>query len=118
MLVAARQAADEVAGGACGVLAVTVLTSRCRSARRGVGRADALDMECEVLRLAELAATAAVHGIVCSGGEVGAVRADSGIGWRRWSLHPSGRRECARPEPGDDAGREQPGLAIRFSAAQ
>jgi orotidine-5'-phosphate decarboxylase len=79
MLVAARQAADEVAGGACGVLAVTVLTSLdARVLGAAWGRSDTLDMEREVLRLAELAATAGVHGIVCSGGEVGAVRARFG----------------------------------------
>jgi orotidine-5'-phosphate decarboxylase len=79
MLVAARQAADEVTGGACGVLAVTVLTSLDAGVLGAAwGRSDALDVECEVLRLAELAAAAAVHGIVCSGGEVGAVRARFG----------------------------------------
>ena len=79
MLAAAREAADEVAGGACGVLAVTVLTS-LDAAVLGTawGRTDALQMEREVLRLAELAATAGVHGIVCSGAEVGAVRARFG----------------------------------------
>ena len=79
MLVAARQAADEVAGGACGVLAVTVLTSLDTGVLGAAwGRSDALDMEREVLRLAELAAGAGVHGIVCSGAEVGAVRARFG----------------------------------------
>jgi orotidine-5'-phosphate decarboxylase len=79
MLVAARQAADEVAGGACGVLAVTVLTSLDAGVLAAAwGRADVPDMEREVLRLAELAASAGVHGIVCSGGEVGGVRARFG----------------------------------------
>src|SRR5689334_2661674 len=79
MLAAARQAADEVAGGACGVLAVTVLTSLDVGVLGAAwGRSDVLDMEREVLRLAELAATAAVHGIVCSGAEVGAVRSRFG----------------------------------------
>jgi orotidine-5'-phosphate decarboxylase len=35
-------------------------------------------MEREVLRLAELAATSGLHGMVCSGAEVGAVRARFG----------------------------------------
>ena len=79
MLLAARQAADEVAGGACGVLGVTVLTSLdARVLGAAWGRTDALEMEREVLRLAELAATSGVHGIVCSGAEVGAVRARFG----------------------------------------
>jgi orotidine-5'-phosphate decarboxylase len=79
MLGAARQAADEVTGGACGVLAVTVLTSLdARVLGAAWGRADAIDMEAEVLRLADLAARAGVHGIVCSGAEVGAVRARFG----------------------------------------
>ena len=79
MLGAARQAADEVAGGACGVLAVTVLTSLDAAVLGAAwGRSDALEMEREVLRLADLAATAGVHGIVCSGAEVGAVRARFG----------------------------------------
>jgi orotidine-5'-phosphate decarboxylase len=79
MLVAAREAADEVAGGACGILAVTVLTSLDAGVLGAAwGRSDAIDMEREVLRLAELAATAGVQGIVCSGGEVGAVRARFG----------------------------------------
>jgi orotidine-5'-phosphate decarboxylase len=79
MLGAARQAADEVAGGACGVLAVTVLTSLDVAVLGAAwGRSDPLAMEREVLRLADLAATAEVHGVVCSGAEVGAVRARFG----------------------------------------
>jgi orotidine-5'-phosphate decarboxylase len=79
MLLAARQAADEVAGGACGVLGVTVLTSLDTGVLAAAwGRPDAIVLEREVLRLAELAATAGLHGIVCSGGEVGAVRSRFG----------------------------------------
>jgi orotidine-5'-phosphate decarboxylase len=79
MLIAARQAADEVAGGACGILAVTVLTSLDAGVLATAwGRSDAVEMEREVLRLADLAAAAGVHGIVCSGAEVGAVRARFG----------------------------------------
>src|SRR4051812_26849999 len=55
MLAAARQAADEVTGGACGVLAVTVLTSLDAAVLGAAwGRSDIIDMEREVLRLAEL----------------------------------------------------------------
>src|SRR3954453_12857256 len=79
MLGAARQAADEVAGGACGVLAVTVLTSLDVAVLGAAwGRSDALEMEREVLRLADLAAPAEVPGIVCRGAEVSAVRARFG----------------------------------------
>jgi orotidine-5'-phosphate decarboxylase len=79
MLLAARQAADEVAGGACGVLAVTVLTSLDATVLGDAwGRSDVLKMEREVVRLAELAAAARLHGIVCSGAEVSAVRARFG----------------------------------------
>ncbi|HEX7977638.1 MAG TPA: orotidine-5'-phosphate decarboxylase [Gemmatimonadaceae bacterium] len=79
MLLAARQAADEVAGAACGVLGVTVLTSLDAGVLGAAwGRSDTIDVEREVMRLAELAATAGLHGIVCSGAEVGAVRSRFG----------------------------------------
>jgi len=79
MLLAARQAADEAGDGSCGVLAVTVLTSLDATVLASAwGRTDAPDMEREVLRLAGLAADAGLHGIVCSGAEVGAVRARFG----------------------------------------
>jgi orotidine-5'-phosphate decarboxylase len=79
MLLAARQAADEVAGAACGVLGVTVLTSLDAGVLGTAwGRSDAIDMEQEVMRLAGLAAAAGLHGIVCSGGEVAAVRSRFG----------------------------------------
>ena len=75
MLAAARTAA----GDACGVLAVTALTSLDDAAlAESWGRKDALRVEVEVLRLAGLAAEAGLHGIVCSGGEAAAVRAQYG----------------------------------------
>jgi orotidine-5'-phosphate decarboxylase len=75
MLRAAQQAAAEESGGACGVLAVTALTSFSPAVLGAVwGRTDTLEMEREVLRLAGFAAEAALHGIVCSGAEVAAVR--------------------------------------------
>ena len=75
MLEAAQRAAGEESGGACGVLAVTALTSLAPAALAAAwGRTDALEMEEEVLRLAALAADSALHGIVCSGAEVAAVR--------------------------------------------
>jgi len=75
MLEAAQRAAGEESGGACGVLAVTALTSLTPAVLAAAwGRTDALEMEQEVLRLAGLAADSALHGIVCSGAEVAAVR--------------------------------------------
>ena len=75
MLAAARSAAHEAGGEQCGVLAVTALTSlNAEVLARAWGRTDALDIQAEVLRLAALAAQAELHGIVCSGAEVGAVR--------------------------------------------
>ncbi len=70
------RAAVEAGGTGCGVLAVTVLTSLtsdeiARSWGRGRGPVEVGD---EVLRLAELAAEAGAHGIVCSGREARAVR--------------------------------------------
>ena len=79
MLRAAQQAAIEHPSARCGLLAVTALTSLEPSALAAAwGRTDALEMEREVLRLAGLAADAGLHGIVCSGAEVAAVRASFG----------------------------------------
>ena len=79
MLRAAQQAATEHPSARCGLLAVTALTSLEPSALAAAwGRTDALEMEREVLRLAGLAADAGLHGIVCSGAEVAAVRASFG----------------------------------------
>ena len=72
------EAAVEGAGSACGVLAVTVLTSLdAASLGESWGRPIA-QVEDEVLRLAELARGAGAHGIVCSGAEAAAVRAKYG----------------------------------------
>ncbi len=72
--VAMLRAAVDAAGPRCGVLAVTVLTSLTPE---DVGQAwgrEGLNLSDEVLRLADLAAEAGVHGIVCSGKEAGLVR--------------------------------------------
>ncbi|MEO8563946.1 MAG: orotidine-5'-phosphate decarboxylase [bacterium] len=75
MLAAARDAA----GDACGVLAVTALTSLDAAAlAESWGRTDTLGVEQEVLRLAGMAGDARLHGIVCSGAEAAAVRARYG----------------------------------------
>ena len=67
------EAAQGAAGTACGVLGVTVLTSFDDvSLARAWGRASVRTDE-EVLRLADDAAGAGLHGIVCSGAEAAAV---------------------------------------------
>ena len=75
MLRAAVEAAEEVRGGACGVMAVTVLTSLdAAQLARTWGRDDALTTRAEVLRLAEVAAEAGARGVVCSGLDVSQIR--------------------------------------------
>jgi orotidine-5'-phosphate decarboxylase len=72
------EAAVEGAGHACGVLAVTVLTSLDAAALgEALGRT-ITSVQDEVLRLADLARKAGAHGIVCSGAEAAAVRAEFG----------------------------------------
>lgn len=67
------EAAVRAAGGSCGVLAVTVLTSLSAEDLGAVwGRS--LDVSTEVLRLAGIAAAAGAHGVVCSGQEAARVR--------------------------------------------
>ena len=72
------RAAVDAGGAECGILAVTVLTSlTADEIARSWGRT-AVDLSDEVLRLAEIAADAGAHGVVCSGREAGAVRARFG----------------------------------------
>ena len=73
MLRAAADAARD-AGGGCRVFAVTILTSLSAEAvARAWGRSSDLDVEAEVLRLADAAAEAGAHGVVCGGGEARSV---------------------------------------------
>src|SRR3954471_14589755 len=68
------KAAVEAAGGKCGILAVTVLTSLApEDVAAAWGKEGPLDLTGEVLRLAGLAVEAGAHGIVCSGKEAGLV---------------------------------------------
>jgi orotidine-5'-phosphate decarboxylase len=68
------EAAVKAAGADCGVLAVTVLTSLdAKDVGEAWGRAD-VDVSVEVMRLAQVAADAGCHGIVCSGQEAGKIR--------------------------------------------
>jgi orotidine-5'-phosphate decarboxylase len=69
------RAAVDGAGSACGVLAVTVLTSLDSASLGSAWGRERVVVEHEVLRLAGLAAGAASHGIVCSGHEAAAVHA-------------------------------------------
>ena len=72
--VAMLRAAVDAAGTDCGILAVTVLTSLTGDeVARSWGRSS-VDVADEVLRLAEMAAEAGTHGVVCSGREARAVR--------------------------------------------
>jgi len=76
--VAMLRAAVDAAGADCGVLAVTVLTSlTADEIARAWGRRS-VEVGDEVLRLAEMAAEAGAHGIVCSGREAQMVRARFG----------------------------------------
>lgn len=74
------QAAVEAAGPTCGVLAVTILTSLDDAQLGEAWGRDRVDVENEVLRLAELARSAGCHGIVCSGQEAEAVHGRHGDG--------------------------------------
>jgi orotidine-5'-phosphate decarboxylase len=71
------RAAVDGAGQECGVLAVTVLTSMDAASIASAWGRDNVDISTEVVRLAKVAVSAGAHGIVCSGGEVAAVRAAS-----------------------------------------
>ena len=72
------QAAVDAAGPNCGVLAVTILTSLDDAQLGEAWGRERVDVENEVLRLAELARSAGCHGIVCSGQEADAVRSRHG----------------------------------------
>ena len=69
------EAAVEGAGPACGVLAVSVLTSMTGETLAEAWGRPVARVEDEVLRLAELAGRAGVRGLVCSGREAALVRA-------------------------------------------
>jgi orotidine-5'-phosphate decarboxylase len=90
------RAAVDAAGPECGVLAVTVLTSLDNTMLGEAWGKDRVDVEDEVLRLAELARSAGAHGIVCSGHEAQAVHSRHGAGLKL--LVPGIRL------PGDPAG--------------
>lgn len=72
------KAAVDAAGSNCGVLAVTILTSLDDAQLGEAWGKERIDVENEVLRLAELARSAGCHGIVCSGEEARAVHGRHG----------------------------------------
>jgi orotidine-5'-phosphate decarboxylase len=72
------EAAVEAAGSSCDVLAVTVLTSLNDASLAEAWGRERVDVENEVLRLAELARSAGCQGIVCSGQEAKAVSSRHG----------------------------------------
>ena len=77
--IAMLRAAVDAGGDSCGVLAVTVLTSlEATDIATAWGRDGSLSLSGEVLRLAAMSSEAAVHGVVCSGREAGAVHARFG----------------------------------------
>jgi len=106
-------AAVQAAGGGCGVLAVTVLTSLDRETLGDAwGRSD-VDVETEVVRLAGLARRAGALGVVCSGREAPAVRAAHGDALRL--LIPGIR--LAGGSAHDQARVATPGAAARAGAS-
>jgi orotidine-5'-phosphate decarboxylase len=74
MLQAAQEAASSAVGDACGLLAVTVLTSFDAESLGAAWGRTGVEVEHEVVRLAGEAAAAGLHGVVCSGAEAGPVR--------------------------------------------
>jgi orotidine-5'-phosphate decarboxylase len=107
---AVRAAAAE--GTGCGILAVTVLTSLDAAAVAESWGRDRVDVGEEVLRLSADAAAAGAHGVVCSGHEVAAVRAQ--FGERLAQLVPGVRR--ATDAVGDQARVVTPGGAAAAGA--
>lgn len=105
------RAAIEGAGARTGVLVVTVLTSMdLPAASAALGRPLG-SLRDEVLRLSALAAAARAHGIVCSGAECAAVRAEHGErlrplvpGIRTSAIGGDDQARVATPEEASAAG--------------
>jgi orotidine-5'-phosphate decarboxylase len=68
------EAAVAAAGPHCGILAVTVLTSLDAGSIAEAWGRQHVEVSAEVMRLAEMAADAKAHGIVCSGQEAARIR--------------------------------------------
>jgi len=105
------RAAVEGAGDRTGVLVVTVLTSMdLGTASAAIGHPLAA-LRDEVLRLAEVAASAGAHGVVCAGGECSAVREKYGArieplvpGLRTGSVSGDDQSRVVTPEEAAKAG--------------
>jgi orotidine-5'-phosphate decarboxylase len=76
------RAAVAAAGGECELFAVTLLTSLDGAATAAVWGRDPIDVSQEVVRLAALARDAGVGGVVASGSEVRAIKAELGPGFK------------------------------------
>lgn len=112
MLRAAVEAAEVTGGGSCGILAVTVLTSLNGEMLAAATGRFAVDITEEVDRLATIAQSANVYGIVCSGREAGAIRAARGTELK--ILVPGVR--LAGDSAGDQARTVTPGEAAAAGA--
>jgi orotidine-5'-phosphate decarboxylase len=110
MLAAAREAAERGSGARPMLLAVTVLTSLGVGALAETGVAGGPVQQ--VLRLARLAAEAGMDGLVCSPGEVAAIRAALGD---RLALVVPGIRPVGS-DPGDQARIATPAEAVAAGA--
>ncbi|MEO5590733.1 MAG: orotidine-5'-phosphate decarboxylase [Gemmatimonadaceae bacterium] len=117
-------AAVEAAGPNCGVLAVTILTSLDDASLGEAWGRDRVDLENEVLRLAELSRSSGVHGIVCSGHEAAAVSSRHGAGLKllvpgiRLEDDPHGdQARVVTPEGADAAGASYIVLGRAVSAS-
>lgn len=106
------QAAVEAAGDACGVFAVTVLTSLDRVMVAGAWGRENVDMSRDVLRLAGMAKAAGVAGAVASGAEVEAIKTALG---QDFKVLVPGVRLAGSPA-GDQRRVVTPGEARRLGA--
>src|SRR5512141_710047 len=112
------EAAVDAAGGACGVLAVTVLTSLNDAALGEAWGRDRVDVENEVLRLAEMARSAGCHGIVCSGQEAKAVSSRHGKALRLQGDPTDDQARIVTPEAAVAAGATYLVLGRAVTAAK
>ncbi|MGI9042951.1 MAG: orotidine-5'-phosphate decarboxylase [Gemmatimonadaceae bacterium] len=106
-------AAVDAAGPDCGVLAVTILTSLDDAMLGEAWGRERVDVENEVLRLAELARSSGVHGIVCSGHEAEAVHSRHGSALKL--LVPGIR--LPGEDPGDQSRVVTPAAAVAAGAS-
>lgn len=104
------RAAVDAAGDRSQVIAVTVLTSHDTGTYSAVTGRDAVDLDDEVARLAELAMRCGAHGVVCSAAEIARVRSIVGAGRivvpgiRRAADAPDDQDRIATPQAASAAG--------------